>query len=256
MKIQKRGYQHYYVSQDDIPKDLGADTAIIYETPTRIYGYDDLFSLGTFNIKGINYQNINKENLTHNLVFCWKQIENLKREFASEKIKNEILTKRLADYNIQTSLTPDEIEDYEFMLSEILTREIQKITEEPNVINMKEEITNRVRTELAKVEYDTKNSYKYNIVRINNALKYNDILLDNVLNSKSRDLSIKDRSKLVLDIQKANRDNIAQLKEICKELGINFRDTQAPPSNSNTENTVENTQAPSSNKIDLGSFLK
>ena len=112
----------------------------------------DLFSLATMNIKGINYQNINKENLTHNLVFCWKQIENLKRELASEKIKNEILTKRLADYNIQTSLTPEEIEEYEFMLSEILTREIKKITDEPSVINLKEEITNRERAELAKVE--------------------------------------------------------------------------------------------------------
>lgn len=255
MKLQKRGYQHYYINQEDVPKDLGADTAIIYETPSRIYGYDDLFSLATMNIKGINYQNINKENLTHNLVFCWKQIENLKRELASEKIKNEILTKRLADYNIQTSLTPEEIEEYEFMLSEILTREIKKITDEPSVINLKEEITNRVRAELTKVEYETKNSYKYNIVRINNALKYNDILLDNVMNGKSRDLSIKDRAKVILDIQKANRDNIIQLKEICKELGINFKDTQNPQienENVTPENQNNNSQ---SSKIDLGSFL-
>lgn len=253
-KLQNRGYQRYYINKEDIPKDLGADTAIIYEKPNRIYGYDDLFDLATFSIKGINYQNINKENLTHNLVFCWKLVENLKRELASEKIKNSILTKRLADYNINTNLTPEEIENYEFMLSEILSREIKKIIDEPSVINLKEEITARVRNELARVEYDNTNSYKYNIIRINNALKYNDILLDNVMNGKNRDLSIKDRAKVVLDIQKNNRDNISQLKELCKELGINFKDTQNPTLN-NQKDIVENNTNSDNKKIDLSSLM-
>ena len=75
------------------------------------------------------------------------------------------------------------------------------------------------------------------------------------MNGKSRDLSIKDRAKVILDIQKANRDNIIQLKEICKELGINFKDTQNPQienENVTPENQNNNSQ---SSKIDLGSFL-
>ncbi|MGL5190088.1 MAG: hypothetical protein ACRC7S_10620 [Cetobacterium sp.] len=252
MKLQGRGYQEYYVKAEDVPKNMGNNTAIIYQTPTRIYGYEDMFDLSTFSLKGLNYQNVQKEILTHNLVFCWKQIENMKREIASDKIKIEILTKKLVDHNISAKLDPEEIENYEVMLSDILSNEIRKITESEN-IPLKEEIIARVRAEIAKADYESTSSYEYNIVRINNALKYNDMLLDDVLNGKNRDLSTKDRATLVLNIQKANRDNIDKLKEICKETGRNIRDVQNPQMETQ-EDTPQQNSTPKG--FDLSSLMK
>lgn len=250
-----RGYQEFYVNQSDVPKNMGLNKPILYKTPERIYGYDDMFDMSTFNIKGINYQNVQKEILTHNLVFCWKIISNLKRELASEKVKNEILTKRMIDYNLDPSLEPEEMKEYEYNLSAILSKELKKLTESGN-LSLKQEITERVRTELSKVNMEMADSYKYNIIRINNALKYNDILLNELMSGKNKDINSKDRAKLIMDIQKVNRDNMDKLKEICKESGVNLKDI-TPTGTEGLELTPQlDTNNTSKDKINLAGFLK
>lgn len=252
-KLQGRSYQHYYLTKEDIPKKMGNDTPIVYQTPSRIYGYDDLFAMSTFNVKGINYQNVQKENLMHNLVFCWKQIENLKREIASDKIRIELLTKKLVDHNISANLTPSEIEEYEVMLSQILSTEIRKIVESEN-IPIKDEIVARVRAEIAKADYESTNDYKFNIVRLNNSLKYNDILLDDLMNGKNKDINTKDKTSAILNVQKAIRDTIDKLKDVCKEAGVNIRDVQNPQGD-NIE-VQENKPTGNSGAFDYSSLLK
>ena len=255
-RTQARGYQEFYVKKEDAPKKMGLNKPIFYKTPERIYGYDDMFDMSTFNIKGINYQNVQKEILTHNLVFCWKIIENLKRECASEKIKNEILIKRCVDHNINPQLEPNEISEYEYNLGAILTKEIKKLTDS-GTLNLRQEITERVRQEIAKVDMETKDSYKYNIIRINNALKYNDMMLNDMMSGKNKDLNSKDRAKLILDLQKANRDNIDKLREICKEVGVNIKDI-TPMGIQEDEIPMETKQENENptGKINLSSFLK
>ena len=223
MAVRKTGYQRFYVDKKDVPENLGRDTALIYKQPERIYGYDDLNPMATFNMKGINYQNTQKEALAMNLVFVWKQMEALKRELTSERVKNKILTSRLVQHNINTTLTPEEIEEYEFNLADILTREMN-MTMEGDIADLKKEILSRVRKEINKAEFENGNNYKFNIVRINNFLKYNDILLEELSTARGKQMNQKDRIKLTLELEKSNRENMNKLKEIIKDVGMNLKE--------------------------------
>jgi len=248
-----RGYQRFYVSKDDVPAQMGKDTPIVYKQPEKILTYDNLNPMGTFNLKGINYQNVTKEQMVHNLVFGWKQIEALRRELTSEKIKNNILTKRLVNHNINTALTPEEISEYEFNMADVLTKEVA-LSMEGGIADLKKEIVSRVRTEIGKAEFEMGNNYQYNIVRINNALKYNDILLDEIASTaRGRQMAQKDRIKLTLELQKAQRENMNKLKEITKDLGLNLKETSKTAEEQAEETTT--TSNGKSKVINYGSFL-
>lgn len=246
----KRTYQAYYLKEEDIRKD--GNIPILYTKPKTIIGYDDVFDMATFNARGINYQNINKKELMDNCVFLWGVIENLKRELASSHVTNQILTKRLAEHNLITSLTPDEIEQYEITLGAALKEKINLIANS-ETLPLAQELVLRVRGEIAKVDYETQSNFKYNIIRLNNILKLNDLTLEQLNNNKFKDLKSKDRLKLVLDTQKNTRETIQQLKEISRDIGLNIK--EETKSYLDDEDDNEQQESNNTKKINLASFI-
>ncbi|MGL5050609.1 MAG: hypothetical protein ACRC6E_08315 [Fusobacteriaceae bacterium] len=249
-EVKKRVYQRFYMCQEDVPKNTGTDIIVLYNKPTKVIGYNDLVQGSTHNMCGINYENTTKSDLVNNLAFTWNKVDKLKRELINEKIRNNIITQRLIEHNLPVAMSPEEIQEYESNLSLMLSKEISNMMSKDK-IGVREDVLIRIRNEIMKAETETKTQFKYNVVRLNNSINYNDLLEEMLMTASDKRITLKDKNKAIIDLQKAKRENINQLKELMKELGTVIRDLADTTNTS--DNPKENTVG--SNKVNLSSLM-
>lgn len=212
----KKKYLHrrFYLEKEDIPRDFEGK-AIIYETPKPILTINSLV--------GLNYHAVSKELAVMNLVHQWKIEEALRNEIVSERIRSNILARRMIEQGLSTTLTPEEIKDYSTSMSAALIEDIDSVMERaPRSIN--DEIFCRVKKELAEVSYDIKSDYGYNVLRLDHQLNYYDKLMADIMSAQDRRVSLKDKAAIIQRISKSQQDAIKLKKEVIGDLGLSLRD--------------------------------
>lgn len=214
----KNSHRRFYLKREDIPRDYEGGV-IIYDTPKQI--------LTINSISGLNYQAVSKELSIVNLVHQWHIEEALRAELTSERIRSNILAKRMIEAGLSTTLTPEEIKDYSTSLSAALIEDIDTVMERaPRSVS--DEIFCRVKKELAEVSYDIKSDYAYNVLRIDNVLSYYDTLLGDVMTAQDRRIPLKDKASIMQKLGKDQREYIKLKKEVIADLGLSLRDADKP----------------------------
>lgn len=185
---------------------------IYYERPNKRVSYS--------NIRGINYQNVSKKYLVDALVNMWEEEDKLKKEFMHERIRNNILTKRMVESGLEVSLTPNEILEYKNSLSVALANDIDTIMS-GQCRGIKEEIQSRVKSEIAKVMIDVESDFSYNVIRIENSIRACDLL--EIEATENKRLNLKDKSSIILKVQKNKLSLIKELKEVMTSTGVDVK---------------------------------
>jgi len=210
----ERKYQKFYLDKESVPEN-NVSPVIIYEKPRNPLTINSLM--------GINYQAVSKEKLTHNVINQWHIEEALRREMAHERIRSNILARRMIANGLNATLELDEIKEYEEGLTNVIQDDIDMVMEKaPRGI--REEILIRVKNEMAKVSIEIKQDYEYNLFRIDTQLAYLDSLMADVISAQDRRISLKDKTSILQRLSKEQREAIKMKKEILQDMGVNLKE--------------------------------
>lgn len=213
-KASERKYQKFYLSKDEVPESNIAPL-IIYQQPDN--------PLTINGLRGINYQAVSKEKLVHNLVYQWHVEEALRREMAHERIRSNILARRMIENGLSAELELDEIKEYEQSFATSIQDSIDMVMEKAPR-DIREEILIRVKNEMAKVSMEIKQDYEYNLFRIDTQLAYLDSLMADVINAQDRRIALKDKTSIMQRLAKEQREAIKMKKEILQDMGTNLKE--------------------------------
>lgn len=237
-----RGYGRYY-RQEDVPakSELGKDWAILYEMPSKPLTYN--------NLKGLNFQAVSKETFSHSICFYEDAIESLRRELASEKVKNNLLTARLVDHNISSSLTPEEIQEYGSNLGVILKQEIDALMKE-RPKNLADDLRERIKAQMMLVDEELKDSFSYNAVLLTESIKRLEEMEAQIMEAP-KSMQLKDKASSLDKITKRKADTIGELRELYNAMGMSIKDLARDSSN-----VAQNSSGGSTGGFDLASLIK
>jgi hypothetical protein len=213
-RASERKYQRFYLSKDEVPLNNVAPL-IIYEKP------DNPLTINS--LRGINYQAVSKEKLAHNLIFQWHVEESLRREMAHERIRSNILARRMIENGLNAELEIDEIKEYEQSFATSIKDSIDMVMENAPR-DIREEILTRVKNEMAKVSMEIKQDYEYNLFRIDTQLAYLDSLMADVVSSQDRRIPLKEKTSIMQRLAKEQREAIKMKKEILQDMGVNLKE--------------------------------
>lgn len=215
-KKEKKKPLHYrfFMQESDVPVDADYPV-IIFKRPKSLLNVNRLM--------GLNYQGVTKQEVVNNLILSYEATDSLRRELAHERIRSSIMSRRLVEHGLSTSMDVNELREYNTKFADSVKEGIDMIISEPPK-GISEEIFTRIRSEMGKVSHEIKMDYRYNVLRIDTQLAYNDKLIADVMTSSDRKISLKDRTAIINRLSKEQRELIKEQRQVYADMGVSLKD--------------------------------